>query len=161
MSTAIGGNRLGCFTYIVDPPPRIDHLEGRIPPRVPRVVVSCVTQCFRSREIWGIDGKSLSHLHGDIRYFSPSVVRETLRQHVLEYVKVSRKALAVDGPLIIKMGASRIVGLKMALENNQFTGEYFDDDVNVSGEVETEYEALELADDFIKELYAQAVIPRD
>lgn len=154
-------NKFGAFKFEAMIPVRTNQIKGIITSTPPMQIVTSVIQCFRSREIWGIDGEILSGTPNGTQYVAAEAVRATLKHYVTNYVHFSRNTLNVEGPLIVEMGASRIKTFKIALSHNEVGGEFFEDDVHLRKEVETENDALNAVDEFIAKLYAEAGITRD
>lgn len=88
-----------------------------------RAVVSCITQLFCTREIWGIDALSLSEKTEDGRFFIPTTsVEDTLTRSLASYVQTETERLGISGPLRIIMGFSRVDSFRLTTGQHSVDG---------------------------------------
>lgn len=115
-----------------------------------RATTMCITQLFRTREIWGVDALSLAHrTESGQLFFAPGSVEVELRDFLKSYLSLMRGHLAVRGALEIIAGMSGIQDFRLAVGPRDLRGPIFEKELVSSATVERDEDAPAVIDDLV------------
>jgi hypothetical protein len=87
------------------------------------------TQLFRSRELWGIDADTLSHVNehrGRTFQIIPSrLYEEVLENAVGRYLRLAQDKLAYSLPVVVEAGASNVRDFYMEMNPSQYLDRFW------------------------------------
>jgi nucleoside phosphorylase len=90
--------------------------------------LKALTQVFPSGELWGIARWLLVRERPQFGTFIPAKALEDVYRDVLvRYINFLSRHLRVDPPVVIKAGAVGLTGFRLAVDNDQFFGPFYDD----------------------------------
>jgi hypothetical protein len=102
-------------------------------------IADCITQAFKSREIWGINQLLLSNVYNDRKVIPSTSLEQEFGNTLENYLRVARDGLALELPLRFVAGLSDIEGFSMGLRSDfgrNVGGYVYEDEVVYRGSID-------------------------